>query len=239
MSLGRPTSVALRWFEDRKVLKLRFQLERCFERRLPPSSAYLQWLIENPKLLSYRDTATGENKLWRERWHGRHGDEWRRVATEEALRLLDKHGPSGSDTQWWAFEGFTETDCCLETDKLVLVIEGKRTETLSSRTSWHGARNQLVRNVEAARELAGERTHAVLLVTENPVAALDPETVADSCPHLAPEAQAALMLGYLGQTTWQRLGDRLNVPLNQLPHTSSEVRDALLASGAEEINASR
>ena len=40
------------------------------------------------------------------------------------FRSLNRNGPEKSAGQWWAFEGFTEVDCCLQTDKLVLLIEG-------------------------------------------------------------------------------------------------------------------
>ena len=68
-----------------------------------------------------------------------------------------------------AFEGFTEVDCCIVTDRLVLLIERKRTEGLSESTAWYRGRNQLHRNLEAARELAGGREYAVIVIGEEPI----------------------------------------------------------------------
>jgi hypothetical protein len=56
---------------------------------------------------------------------------------------------------WWRFEGVTRLDCVLMTENLVVTIEGKRTEGLSSSTEWYPARTQIVRNLEAARPPAG------------------------------------------------------------------------------------
>jgi hypothetical protein len=106
----------------------------------------------------------------------------RRAATGgpgERLAELALKGGTGSKRKWWAFEGFTEVDCVLETDRLLLFIEGKRTEALASSTDWYPERSQLVRNLEAVREVAKGRTAAVLLVTQEPVA---DEITADSLP---------------------------------------------------------
>ena len=75
---------------------------------------------------------------------------------EEALRELERHGPEKSERKWWAFEGFTSVDCLLETDKIVIGIEGKRTETGQSKSvSWYKNRDQLIRNIEALQQKVG------------------------------------------------------------------------------------
>jgi hypothetical protein len=45
-------------------------------------------------------------------------------------------------------------DCVLMTPELVVAIEGKRTEPLSAATDWYPKRSQLVRNLEAGKQLA-------------------------------------------------------------------------------------
>src|SRR3954451_21987527 len=40
------------------------------------------------------------------------------------------------------------------TGRLVITVEGKRTESLLPPTDWYPARSQLVRNLEAARQVA-------------------------------------------------------------------------------------
>jgi hypothetical protein len=154
----------------------------------------------------------------------------RRAATSspgERLAELALKGGTGSKRKWWAFEGFTEVDCVLETDCLLLFIEGKRTEALASSTDWYPERSQLVRNLEAVREVAKGRTAAVLLVTQEPVA---DEITADSLPRAClistrPSGKA-VVAGYLGQTTWEQLGkvvsERLGVSFQPLPDTKHD-----------------
>jgi hypothetical protein len=128
-----------------------------------------------------------------------------------ALAELERLGPAGSGRRWWAFEGHTEVDFWLETDRLLLFVEGKRTEPLSPSTDWYPDRNQLVRNLEVVGELARGRAAAVLLVTEEPVAELTPALVDASTPHLSPTARDALSQRHLGQTSWRLLSARLDI----------------------------
>ena len=109
-----------------------------------------------------------------------------------ALTELDQLGPSGSRRKWWAFEGFTEVDCWLETEKLVLFVEGKRTEPLSSSTHWFEQRSQLVRNLEVAGEIANGKSAAVLVVSEEPIAELTDIIVAESTPALWPSSPSSI-----------------------------------------------
>ena len=62
-------------------------------------------------------------------------------------------------------------DCVLMTDRLVISIEGKRTEPLSAATDWYPQRSQLVRNLEAANQLARGRAWASLLMSEEAIPA--------------------------------------------------------------------
>ncbi len=64
-------------------------------------------------------------------------------------------------------EGFTHVDACFETEECLLLVEGKRTETVSPSTRWFESRNQLWRNVEVAGELAAARQFGVLVAVEN------------------------------------------------------------------------
>lgn len=128
-----------------------------------------------------------------------------------------------SRQKWWAFEGHTEVDCWLETDRLLLFVEGKRTESLSASTHWYPERNQLVRNLEVVGELADGRRAGVLLVTEEPVDDLTAEAIALSAPHLDEAQRARLWDRYLGQATWRVLCDRLGVDYASLPTTIAEV----------------
>ena len=86
------------------------------------------------------------------------------------------------------------------------LIEGKRTESLSESTGLGTAgRNQLHRNLEAARELAHGREFGVLIVGEEllPDAALGDSMI--GLPHLPERERADLMRHYLGCITWRQV----------------------------------
>jgi hypothetical protein len=237
---------------DRKLVKRRnvsvpalgavVSLEHCFEHAVPPPTAFLRWLLENPDRLSWPRAINGKprkygtrTQAWRAAFLAGDADYEERLALQrQALDALDMHGGKGSRRKYWAFEGFTEVDCFLATERLVLAIEGKRKEPLSRSTDWYPRRSQLVRNLEAVRELAQERSAAVLLVTENPVeGALSEEILEASLPHISDKAdRSAIGRGYLGQMTWQRLCDLVGVPYPAgLPATKLEALDELKTDG--------
>jgi hypothetical protein len=138
------------------------------------------------------------------------------------LAELEHRGPAGSRRLWWAFEGFTEVDCWLETDRLLVFVEGKRTELLSSSTDWFPQRNQLVRNLEVVGELAAGRAAGVLLVTEEPIAELTEANVSASAPHLDQAGHDELYARYLGQTTWAALANVVGIDFASLPATLAD-----------------
>jgi hypothetical protein len=198
-------------------------LERCFEFSVAPGSSFLRWLLTHPEQLTWpmsdgrRSTYSVATQARREALTGLNGEAAKRAAQTSSLGFLDRHGPERSSRQWWAFEGFTEVDCCLETDKLVLLIEGKRTESLSESTEWYSGRNQLHRNLEAARELARGREFGVFLIgeAEIPPSALgNPE---EGLPHLTSEERADLMTHYLGSHTWRQVCNVTGIGFNALP----------------------
>ena len=104
------------------------ELERCFEFSVAPGRSFLRWLLENPDRMTWpvsaghRVSYSATTQARREALLGFKGDSARKAAQASALRALDRNGPKKSARQWWSFEGFTEVDCCLETDKLVLLI---------------------------------------------------------------------------------------------------------------------
>ena len=146
-------------------------LERCFEKLIPPPTQFLKWLIQHPEEMDWPDN--GERKYRedtqknREQLMGMHGADAQASTKRRALYELEKCGATRSDKRWWAFEGCTEADLCLETDKCLLIVEGKRNEPLSSSTEWFSERSQLIRNLEAAKEIASGRDYAVMVVAES------------------------------------------------------------------------
>jgi hypothetical protein len=205
------------------------------EKELPPPRAFLGWLIKHPERLNWEEyeknrSGFGE-KTRKKRDQLPSGGLSGKKVIREAMEELVRSGSAGSRRKWWAFEGFTSVDCFIETDDLVLLIEGKRTEKVSAATSWYPNRNQVIRNLEVAREVAGpDRDYAVLLVMEEEPskAIVNSRTLTKSLPHMTPEEREQLEGHYLGETTWGTLCDNLAVPFESLPNTVSDVSPSMI-----------
>jgi hypothetical protein len=193
---------------------------RAFERVVPPSTAFLRWLLENPTRLAAPDDHYGsrDEDVRRKRQELLTGN---RPVQAEGLAELERNGGTGSRGKWWAFEGFTHLDCCLVTAAVAVAIEGKRTETVSPATRWFAQRNQLWRNVEVVRDLAGQREFGVILAVERHEdgrAALEAagNTLAGSCTHLDHDQQQALARHLLGYVVWADVVREFDLPSNCL-----------------------
>lgn len=192
---------------------------RVFERRVAPPDRLLEWLLRNPEAMTgpARRSATfgcstESAAEWRRRLFGNAAD-GRAQAQAEGLAQLRSVGATGSRHEWWAFEGFTALDCCLITDRVVLVVEGKRTEPVSTKVLWYPSRNQLWRNVEAAQRLAGDRAFGVIVGVEEEDTGLRElasamSSLDSSCPHLEPAERRSLARHLLGFVTWKGMLQR-------------------------------
>lgn len=197
------------------------RINTVFERVVPPPTAFLRWLIEHPERMNVTDPVSFGAKSpdaieWRRKLLACAPVE-REQARAEALSELENRGAKGSSAQWWAFEGRSHIDCCLITEKLVLFIEGKRTEALSSSTRWFTQRSQLWRNVETASEFAREKNAAVILAVEREAdgqAALEvaEATLEGSYPHLEPNRRRELSEAFLGYVTWPQIVKEFELP---------------------------
>jgi hypothetical protein len=194
----------------------------CFECPVPPDRRFLSWCVEHPDKLKWPKGVT-------------YGDD----ATRMRRALLDDQPPDRASAQqkardrieqepptkrgWWRFEGITRADCLLATDRLVVTVEGKRTEPISPATDWYPVRSQLVRNLEAARQLAHGRRWASLLISEEPLAEATPARLAavldDAAPHLTDAKRADLQAAYLGNMTWNEACDAVGFERGSLPGT--------------------
>jgi len=137
----------------------------CFEYEVLPERPFLQWCIEHPEELSWprrEDFKANTRRLRRAPLY----DEppGRENAQAQALELLETRAVS--ERGWWRFEGSSFIDCVLATDRLVVTVEGKRTEPLSAATDWYPQRSQIVRNLEAARQIAKGRRWATVVISE-------------------------------------------------------------------------
>jgi hypothetical protein len=167
----------------------------------------------------------------REDLFGMRGEDVRLEARLQALEELDRVGPKRSRRRWWAFEGFTCADCYLETDKLVLLIEGKRFEKVSSAVQWYPSRNQLVRNLEATCQAAGGKEFALLAIGEGAIEDLDQDAFTTSLPHLTTGQRDDLRSHYLGYTTWATVCEATGIDYSQLPKTVDDAMTELKEFG--------
>lgn len=199
------------------------KLPNCFEKSIPPSYRFLRWLIEHPERLNWPNNGKArfstQAQAKREDLLGWHGAENQIAVQQEALAELENKGAIRFHGKWWSFEGTTSVDCFLETEHLVLLIEGKRTEGLSNSVNWYPGRNQLVRNLEVAQELAGKKYFAVLVVAEEDIGPIPKEIIDISLPHFSPVERSALMQHYLGCITWREVCEVVDIPYDSLPET--------------------
>jgi hypothetical protein len=193
--------------------------ESPYEFAVVPSKRYLIWLLrhlpeqERPAA-TYWNTLAESTRKNREKLF-QHDE----ATLQEALTALDKW-PSLPQKAWWLLEGRSMIDCALVTDRMVLFIEGKRTEEgPSAGTVWAPNRNQVLRNLDCARALAahtGRPHYYCMLVVEEYGSpddrrahqhqlVIDPDVVAKSLPHLSPQERDEALHHYLGVTTWQAI----------------------------------
>lgn len=117
------------------------------ETGLDPPLSLLSWLIRNieaPKNSS--EKLEGRRQRLVDRDPG---------AIRAALReVRERHEARG----WYIFEGPTFPDVFIETEQVVIVIEGKRTERgPTTSTKWMPVRHQMLRHLDCALEIVGGR----------------------------------------------------------------------------------
>jgi len=201
------------------------ELERCFEKNIPPPRRFLEWLVENPGGMNWPRDGRGNpvrfgegTQRKREMLFGYHGRKVQIEVQREARASIRDKGAAGSRKKWWAFEGFTKIDCCLETDKIVLLIEGKRAEDVSVSIEWYEGRNQIIRNLEAGAQLYGDKKFGVLVIAEETID-ITREEVIRSLPHLTPAERAGLMEHFLGCVLWEEVCEATGLDFAALPET--------------------
>lgn len=182
------------------------------EKPLEPPVTLLKWIVsnlselENTPVLGEKPTDTKEKRQALIR-----GDE---NVVREALRLLDR-GARGSE--WYVLEGLSKPDVYLETERALVVIEGKRTEHgPTTHTTWMPVRHQMLRHIDGAWEKRGARSVYGFFIVEDDGAGQLPaawvqyakatvsqDALDKSLPHRTTEERAAIANAFLGVTTWQ------------------------------------
>ncbi len=190
-----------------------FEDEACFDRPVPPTAAFLSWLIRHPAQLPRPDPLGRPDAADRRKMlFGVSGPENAAEITRTAMAEFETAGAAGSEGKWWAFEGFKSVDCCLSTDALLLFVEAALTEPLDRPTRWWPERHAVVRSTEVARELAAGRAYGVLVIGDagHPLAPggaidVDRDLFERGLPHLGTTDQRELLRHYLGFTTWAQM----------------------------------
>jgi hypothetical protein len=198
----------------------------CFEFGVGPPKQLLRWYLEHPDKLVWPKGKSYSSDTIRMREALLFGkDPGRAEAQREALEFLQTK--STKSRGWWRFEGTSMIDCVLMTPELVVTIEGKRTEPLSAATDWYPKRSQLVRNLEAAKQLANGRSWAAMVLSESPMPEASDSGISallpTSAPHLDDAGREELREHYLGNLTWQQACDSTGLPFESLPRTTADL----------------
>ncbi len=179
----------------------------CFDYPAWPSPRLLRWFIDHPDRLSWPAGAELSAETVRLRrallYDEPPGTQAR--AQERARELLRSR--SALSREWWRFEEMTTLDCVLITDRLAVTIEAVDSVRVPVATEWYPARSVLVRDLEAARQIAQQRAWATLLLSDAPVAGGGAEELErglpESAPHLDEGERRDLAGAYLGNLTWE------------------------------------
>lgn len=198
----------------------------CFEFGVPAPSSIVAWYIQNPTELQWPAGKSYSEETTRLRRALLFDDPPGRVAAQRLAEAERQVRPSAR-APWWRFEGTSMIDCVLMTERLVLTIEGKRTEPLSAATDWYPARSQLVRNLEAAKQLSHGRAWGSLLISEVKIAEGTGEgldaVLSASAPHLGDDERRELHRNYLGNLTWAEACRAVGMAFDALPDTTANL----------------
>jgi hypothetical protein len=185
----------------------------CFEQWAAPPRALLEWYVEHAEALTWPsvepigDQASAQARRLRRALVCDDPPGARARAQSRARELAGER--SALSQEWWRFEEIAGLDCVLSTDRLVLVVAAYDAgEVPGPVTPWYPERSEIVRALEAARDLMGEQqsAFATIVLSEAPLAQARDEAVASAlpagAPHLDAAAREALHHAYLGNLTW-------------------------------------
>jgi hypothetical protein len=192
----------------------------CFDYPATPPRELLRWFIDHPDRLHWADADSVSPDAVRLRralvLDEPSGSQAR--AQDRARDLLATR--SALSREWWRFEEPVVLDCVLITGRIVITVTGKRDQGLRPATPWYPLRTDLIRNLEAARQLAGGRRWGSLLISDRPVPEATDAALAGSlaqgAPHLDDEGRGELRQAYLGNLTWEAASAAVGVPTSAL-----------------------
>lgn len=179
----------------------------CFDYPANPPRELLRWFIDHPDRLRWTDVDRASPDAVRLRralvLDDPRGSQPR--AQDRARELLATR--SALSREWWRFEEPAVLDCVLITGRIVITVTGRGDDGVRPSTPWYPQRTDLIRDLEAARQMAIGRHWASLLISDLPLAEGTDEAVARSlpegAPHLDDEQRGELHQAYLGNLTWE------------------------------------
>jgi hypothetical protein len=189
---------------------------------LHPPVALLSWLIRHVEPSAAGLVPKGEVADKRKRLAARDPE-----TVSAALAELRK---SGSRKGWHVLEGPSCPDVFIETTDAIIVIEGKRTERdRTTKTAFMSGRDQMLRHLDAAWEIRGNRSvYGALVVEAEPGSTAVPArwsqaaemtrneaTIRSSFPHRSSDEATAIAECFVGVTTWHAIDECFG--LNILP----------------------
>lgn len=188
----------------------------CFDHPAVPSRALLRWYIDHPEALRWPEGLEQSEATLRLRRALIDDDPpGARPRAQDRARELLAASP-GLRPDWWRFEEIGRLDCVLMTGRMVITIAARGPDSLAPATPWYPPRTRLVRDLEAARQLAGSRQFATILLSEAPVPGGTVDEVAGSLPAAAPHLDDAgrheLAAAYLGNVRWEDALAALRTP---------------------------
>jgi hypothetical protein len=128
----------------------------------------------------------------------------------------------------------SQPDVYLKTTEIMIVIEGKRTERGPTfKTKWMRGRDQMIRHIDCAWEIRGNRKVFGFFIVEGDgdadALAVPPkwtsaahtiitdESLMMSLPHRTEEERAEIKNCFLGVATWQKVCSSMQIRWDELP----------------------
>ena len=179
---------------------------------LPPSASLLKWMVDNYGRSNRLNAMCSKGVslktvLLREKMF-----EHDPITVRMAYDLIN----SGHRKGWFALEGYTRPDVYIETNRFILLVEGKRTETnlTDHTTCFKNGRDQLIRHMDAVLDIALDRSiFGIVIYEEGATYELDlsDSKLIDSLPHRDASERKRIKSGWLTPITWQELEAKFRI----------------------------
>jgi len=194
------------------------------EKKLPPPQEYLNWMICNTdKLISNEpkyNTIDTNVKMLRQKLFKKDIDTFRKAKCSIINNHMDK---------WCIFEGPSAIDVFIETEDIIFIGEGKRTEAgITKGTTWNSRRDQIIRDIDCAFNYSSKKIYAFYILEETDgsldknwnkdlLCYNDIEYFKKSLPHRYDFELELIMQSYIGCLTWQEIGALFNIDWSKVP----------------------